>query len=110
MGFTAILITPVVQNRRPLDYHGSYAWDFTKVDKRLTSSGAGFKDFIDAAHARGMKIILDIMTNLSGRFGIKRQAELKYHTDPTQPWVKDKNDNVLQDNTNRAYHGLYTKP
>ena len=110
LGFTAIWITPVVQNRGPLDYHGYHAWDFTKVDNRLTSAGAGFKDLIDAAHAKGMKIILDIVTNHSGRFGIKGQAELKYNTDPTQPWGKDKNGNVLQDNPNWVYDGLTPNP
>ncbi len=110
LGFTAIWITPVVQNRGPLDYHGYHAWDFTKVDNRLTSPGAGFKDLIDAAHAKGMKVILDMVTNHSGRFGIKDASELKYNTDPTQPWGKDKNGNALADNPNWSYDGLTPNP
>lgn len=110
LGFTAIWITPVVQNRGPLDYHGYHAWDFTKVDNRLLSPGAGFKDLIDAAHAKGIKIVLDIVTNHSGRYGIKGQAELKYNTDPNQPWGKDKNGNTLQDNPNWSYDGLTPNP
>ncbi len=110
LGFTAIWITPIVQNRGPLDYHGYHAWDFTKVDPRLESPGATFQDLINEVHARDMKIVLDIVTNHSGRFGIKGQAELKYNTDPTQPWGKDANGNVLQDNPNWSYDGLTPNP
>ena len=110
LGFTAIWITPVVQNRGPLDYHGYHAWDFTKVDPRLESPGATFQDLINEVHARGMKIVLDIVTNHSGRFGIKGKAELKYNTDPTQPWGKDSNGNVLQNNPNWQYDGLTPNP
>lgn len=110
LGFTAIWITPIVQNRGPLDYHGYHAWDFTKVDPRYESPGATFKDLVDAAHAKGIKIILDIVTNHSGRFGVKGKAELKYNTDPTQPWGKDSQGKVLQDNPSWQYDGLTPNP
>lgn len=38
LGFTAIWITPVVQNASGYDYHGYHAMDFTKVDCRYQSS------------------------------------------------------------------------
>ncbi len=110
LGFTAIWITPIVQNRGPLDYHGYHAWDFTKVDPRLESPGATFQDLINEVHARGMKIVLDVVTNHSGRFGIKDVAEIKYNTDPTQPWGQDLNGNPLQDNPNWEYDGLTANP
>lgn len=110
LGFTAIWITPVVQNRGPLDYHGYHAWDFTRVDPRLESPGATFKDFIDAAHAKGMKVVLDIVTNHSGRFGIKGQAELRYNTDTTAPWGKSLQGTALKDNPNWEYDGLTPNP
>lgn len=103
LGFTAIWITPIVQNRGPLDYHGYHAWDFTKVDPRLESPGATFQDLINEVHARGMKIVLDIVTNHSGRFGIKGKAELKYNTDPTAAWY-------APDNANWQYDGLTPNP
>ncbi|MBL7814024.1 MAG: chitobiase/beta-hexosaminidase C-terminal domain-containing protein [Saprospiraceae bacterium] len=103
LGFTAIWITPVVQNRGPLDYHGYHAWDFTKVDPRLESPGATFQDLINAVHAKGMKIILDIVTNHSGRFGIKGLAEIKYNTDPNAAWY-------APDNPNWQYDGLTPNP
>ena len=103
LGFTAIWITPIVQNRSPLDYHGYHAWDFTKVDPRLESPGATFQDLINEVHARDMKIVLDIVTNHAGRFGIKDVAEIKYNTDPTQPWY-------AADNPNWEYDGLTPNP
>ena len=37
LGFTAIWITPVVQNNSSYDYHGYHAYDFTAVDYRYES-------------------------------------------------------------------------
>ena len=81
LGFTAIWITPIVQNRGPLCYHGYHGWDFTREDARLESPGYDFQRVIDEAHARDMKICLDIVINHSGRFGIKNFAEIKYNRD-----------------------------
>lgn len=82
LGFTCIWITPVVQNRSPLCYHGYHAWDMYKEDARLVSEGYDFQRVIDEAHARGIKICLDIVINHSGRFGLKDFAEIKYNRDP----------------------------
>ncbi|MEL6536281.1 MAG: starch-binding protein [Bacteroidota bacterium] len=103
LGFTAIWITPIVHNRSPLDYHGYHTWDFTKVDPRLESPGATFQDLINEVHAHDMKIVLDVVTNHAGRFGIKDLAEIKYNTDPTQPWY-------APDNPNWEYDGLTPNP
>jgi hypothetical protein len=51
LGFTAIWITPPVENRSGLDYHGYHAYDWTRVDPRLESPDATYQDLIDAAHA-----------------------------------------------------------
>ena len=75
LGFTAIWITPVVQNASGYDYHGYHAMDFSKVDCRY-QSGDGkksgdvmFQELIDKAHKKGIKIILDIVLNHTGNFG-----------------------------------------
>ena len=75
LGFTAIWITPVVQNASGYDYHGYHASDFSKVDCRY-QSGDGkksgdvmFQELIEKAHAKGIKIILDIVLNHTGNFG-----------------------------------------
>lgn len=69
LGFTTVWITPVVENASGLDYHGYHAFNFQKVDPRYESDDCKFQDLIDAAHARGMKIILDIVLNHTGNFG-----------------------------------------
>lgn len=69
LGFTAIWMTPIVENASGYDYHGYHAHDFSKVDHRYESEGVGFQQVIDEAHKRGMKIILDIVLNHTGNFG-----------------------------------------
>ncbi len=83
LGFTAIWITPVVQNSSGYDYHGYHAMDLTKVDLRYESRKAqgsdediSFQNLIDAAHAKGMKIILDIVLNHTGNFGEATLCEM----------------------------------
>ncbi|MCY7296078.1 PKD domain-containing protein [Alteromonas sp. a30] len=74
LGFTAIWITPPVENRSGLDYHGYHAYDFYKVDPRLESPDASYQDLINAAHAKGLKIIQDVVINHSGQYGIRDQV------------------------------------
>jgi glycosidase len=74
LGFTALWITPPVENRSGLDYHGYHAYDWTRVDPRLESAGATYQDLIDAAHAKGMKIIQDVVINHSSNYGIRGQV------------------------------------
>ncbi len=71
LGFTAIWITPPVENRSGLDYHGYHPYDWTRIDPRLESPGYTYQDLIDEAHARGMKIIQDVVINHSCQFGIR---------------------------------------
>ncbi|HEU4728019.1 MAG TPA: alpha-amylase family glycosyl hydrolase [Kofleriaceae bacterium] len=71
LGFTAIWVTPPVVNRSGLDYHGYHAYDWTQVDPRLESPGATYQDFIDAAHAKGLKVVQDVVINHSSQYGIR---------------------------------------
>ncbi|MGA9549245.1 MAG: alpha-amylase family glycosyl hydrolase, partial [Rhodomicrobium sp.] len=63
LGFSAIWITPPVENRSGLDYHGYHPYDWTRIDPRLESSDATYQDLIEEAHARGIKIIQDVVIN-----------------------------------------------
>lgn len=76
LGFTAVWITPIVTNGSGYDYHGYHALNFSEVDKRNESEDVKFQDLIDAAHARGMKIILDIVLNHTGNFGEENLCKL----------------------------------
>ena len=78
LGFTAIWITPPVENRSGLDYHGYHPYDWTRIDPRLESPDATYRDLIDAAHAKGIKIIQDVVVNHSCQFGIRGQVHIDH--------------------------------
>ncbi len=74
LGFSAIWITPPIENRSGLDYHGYHGYDWNRVDPRLESPGATYADFIAAAHAKGIKVIQDVVINHSSQYGIRDQV------------------------------------
>ncbi|WP_013321734.1 alpha-amylase family glycosyl hydrolase [Gloeothece verrucosa] len=71
LGFSAIWITPPIENRSGLDYHGYHGYDWTRIDSRLESPDATYQDLINEAHARGIKIIQDVVINHSSQYGIR---------------------------------------
>ena len=44
-----------------LDYHGYHATTSYRVDPRLESPGRSYREFIQAAHAKGSKVIQDVV-------------------------------------------------
>lgn len=76
LGFTTVWITPIVENASGYDYHGYHAVNFSKVDHRYESEDVAFQDLIEAAHDRGMKIVLDIVLNHTGNFGEENLCKL----------------------------------
>jgi glycosidase len=70
LGATAIWLGPIYRNKpvqgppgqESAGYHGYWITDFTDVDPHF-GTRAEFRRFVDAAHARGMKVYLDIITN-----------------------------------------------
>ena len=74
LGFTAIWITPPVENRSGLDYHGYHAYDWNRIDPRLESENATYQDLIDACHAKGLKLIQDVVVNHSSNYGIRNKV------------------------------------
>ncbi len=79
LGINTIWITPIVDNvdhnhRHGKDgaqygYHGYWAKDFTKVDEHLGDLET-FKELIDKAHDRGIKLMVDVVLNHTG-YGMK---------------------------------------
>lgn len=70
LGVTAIWISPVVKNVEEdagfSSYHGYWAQDFTRPNPHFGDVVA-LRELVDAAHARGIKVILDIVTNHVGQ-------------------------------------------
>lgn len=70
LGVTAIWLGPIYKNKpvqgapgaESAGYHGYWITDFTDVDPHF-GTRKDLKTLVDAAHARGMKVILDIITN-----------------------------------------------
>jgi glycosidase len=70
LGATAVWLTPVFKNKpvqggpgqESAGYHGYWITDFTSVDPHL-GDAAQMQEFVRAAHARGMKVYLDIIAN-----------------------------------------------
>lgn len=82
MGFSALWITPIVDNpdeaftggdpitqtsfltdRGKSGYHGYWAKNFYRVDEHLPSEGLDFRAFTSAMENAGLKIVLDIVAN-----------------------------------------------
>ncbi len=76
LGFTAVWVTPIVENASGLDYHGYHARNFSSVDHRYESGDTTFQTLIDEAHARGMKVLLDVVLNHTGNFGEEHLCKL----------------------------------
>ncbi len=76
LGFTAVWVTPIVENASGLDYHGYHASNFSRVDHRYESGDTTFQTLIDEAHARGMKVLLDVVLNHTGNFGEEHLCKL----------------------------------
>ncbi len=66
LGATAIWNTPLLlDNDRRSSYHGYAAADYYKIDPRFGDNDL-FKTFVAKAHEKGLKVIMDIVTNHSG--------------------------------------------
>ena len=66
LGVTAIWMTPILRNQATqltgFAHHGYWILDFTQIDPHFGSND-DLRSLIKAAHARGMKIFFDIITN-----------------------------------------------
>lgn len=70
MGITAIWVAPIFKNKavqrsgdyQSAGYHGYWITDFTQVDPHF-GTNEDFARLVDAAHARGMKVYMDIVVN-----------------------------------------------
>ena len=74
LGVTAIWVNPVLENDIPGgSYHGYATTDYYKIDPRFGGNDEWNK-FVDDAHSRNIKIVMDMIFNHSG---------------VTHPWIND---------------------
>lgn len=71
LGVTALWFTPVLENNSPdsdngfSTYHGYATTDYYKVDPRFGSND-DYRQLADAAHAQGLKMVMDMIFNHCG--------------------------------------------
>jgi len=74
LGVNAIWLTPPVEQihagtdegtGKSYGFHGYWARDWTAVDANLGTE-KDFRDFVEAAHARGIRVVLDVVMNHTG--------------------------------------------
>ncbi|SFU36060.1 alpha-amylase [Pseudoduganella namucuonensis] len=89
LGVDVLWITPPVEQLhgstdegtgKSYGFHGYWARDWTAVDASLGTE-KDFKDFVDAAHARGIRVLLDVVMN---QIGPVTEAEPAWPAD----WVR----------------------
>ena len=74
LGVTAVWVNPVFENDLPGgSYHGYATTDYYKIDPRF-GSNQEWNDFVEAAHQKGIKVVMDMIFN---------------HNGFTHPWLED---------------------
>jgi len=113
MGTTAIWLTPSFKNRpvqgpagdESAGYHGYWVTDFTQIDPHF-GSNAEMKTLIDAAHAKGMKVYFDIITNHTADVIKYKENTYGYVPKSAEPY-RDASGRVFDD---RDYAGTSVFP
>lgn len=72
-------------------YHGYYALDFTAMDAAM-GTVEEFRTFVNEAHKRGIRVIMDVVMNHSGYATLKDMCDFGYgqtkdNWDPCKDWV-----------------------
>ena len=100
-GITTIWLTPLVENNTFRSYHGYGATDFYNVDPRLGTNNL-YKHFVDEAHKRDLKVILDHVSN-------HISIDHPWMNDlPTSDWINGSVDDHLNANHNKmVYTDIY---
>jgi len=93
LGTTSIWLTPSFKNKAvqledgpSAGYHGYWITDFTQIDPHL-GTNADLRALVDAAHARGMKVYFDIITNHTADvIGYEEGARTAYVPKDVEPY------------------------
>jgi glycosidase len=114
MGTTAIWLTPSFKNKpvqgkpgeESAGYHGYWITDFTQIDPHL-GTNEDMKGLIDAAHAKGMKVFFDIITNHTADVIDYREGAYTYRSKKNYPY-KDATGTAFDDRdyVNKAFPAM----
>jgi glycosidase len=88
LGVTSIWITPLVENNTYMSYHGYAATNFYKIDPRFGTNDL-YKELVEKAHEKGLKIILDHVAN---HIGLNHEWVKNL---PTETWLHGNPENHL---------------
>ncbi|HEY9376658.1 MAG TPA: alpha-amylase family glycosyl hydrolase [Jiangellaceae bacterium] len=94
LGTTSIWLTPSFKNKAvqledgpSAGYHGYWITDFTQIDPHL-GTNEELRALVDAAHARGMKVYFDIITNHTADvIGYREGARQPYVSKDVEPYL-----------------------
>ncbi|MDU1889224.1 MAG: glycoside hydrolase family 13 protein [Dysgonomonas sp.] len=102
LGVTAIWFNPVMENDMPEgSYHGYATTDYYKVDRRF-GSNQEFVDLVEKVHAKGMKVVMDMIFNHCG-------SEHFFFTDrPSKDWFNYPEKYVQTTYKTTTQHDPYT--
>jgi glycosidase len=94
LGVTSVWITPMLENNMWMSYHGYAATDLYKIDQRFGSNEL-YKELAEKAHKKGLKIIMD---HVSNHIGINHwwMKDL-----PSARWINGTVENHLPANHNK---------
>ena len=87
LGFTALRLTPVAQNASGYDYHGYHPINLKEIDFRFESDGYTYEDLIDACHAKGLKVMQEVVINDTSNFGEENLRNL-FDVNKDADWSK----------------------
>lgn len=66
LGMTALWSTPLIENNmKAYSYHGYAFTDFYAIDRRFGTND-DYRRLVDSCHARGLKVIMDVVLNHMG--------------------------------------------
>ena len=93
LGTTAIWLSPSFKNKAvqledgpSAGYHGYWITDFTRIDPHL-GTNEDLRVLVEAAHARGMKVYFDIITNHTADvIGYEEGARRPYVSKDVEPY------------------------
>jgi len=109
LGVTALWLTPVLENDMPLEgeqagmvagYHGYWFTNHYAVDKRFGGDEA-YKKLVNAAHAKGIKIVQDAVYN---HVGIEHWM---YKDAPSKDWINQWNQYTSSNHREEALMSMY---